>query len=229
MAHRNQKTRDAIISVAGPMFGELGYGRVSGKQICEAANVNPAAINYYFHGMEGLFEELVAITKRDYFHLESLADRMRQTEDPERKLFEFVDEIAGIVVTSSDRLWMAQLSARELVSPSPFGAPLLDGLQFIISQVKEIAAGLAAPINDEKLVSRLSIYLFATTQWLLIVDRPLIRSIFPSLSFADEQRSDLTQSMYTYVSAGCRALCDQSEVERTRPRAGRVSSRLAQT
>ena len=216
MANRNQKTRDAILAVAGPMFGELGFGRVSGKQICEAANVNPAAINYYFHGMDGLFEELVAITKRDFFNLQSLADRMRQSEDPEARLFEFVDEIAGIVVTSSDRLWMAQLSARELVSPSPFGAPLLDGLKFIISQVKEIAAGLAAPADDERLISRLSIYLFATTQWLLIVDRPLIRSIFPALSFAEPQRSDLTQSMYTYVLAGCRALCDQYEAHEDR-------------
>lgn len=47
-------TKEHIIAHAGPIFAEKGYAAATGKAICASAEVNAAAINYHFGGMDRL-------------------------------------------------------------------------------------------------------------------------------------------------------------------------------
>ena len=50
-----QNTRAQLLEAAGHLFAQKGFDRATGKEICERAGTNSAAINYYFGGMDGLY------------------------------------------------------------------------------------------------------------------------------------------------------------------------------
>ncbi len=50
-----EQTRARIIETAGHLMAENGFAQTTSKSICEAAQVNMAAINYYFGSREGLY------------------------------------------------------------------------------------------------------------------------------------------------------------------------------
>lgn len=52
-------TRDLLLETAGQVFAAVGFEGASGRDICERAGANPAAINYYFGGIEALHEAVV--------------------------------------------------------------------------------------------------------------------------------------------------------------------------
>ena len=52
-------TRQALLETAGEVFAAVGFEGASGRDICERAGANVAAINYYFGGIEGLHEAVV--------------------------------------------------------------------------------------------------------------------------------------------------------------------------
>jgi AcrR family transcriptional regulator len=55
-----EATRLALLKAAQRRFAVLGYDRTTTRDIAEDAGVNPALINRYFGGKEGLFEEVLA-------------------------------------------------------------------------------------------------------------------------------------------------------------------------
>ena len=59
-ADRDATTRRRLLEVAGEVFGEQGFDRATGKEICRRAGVNTAGVNYHFGGMEGLYVAVVA-------------------------------------------------------------------------------------------------------------------------------------------------------------------------
>ena len=57
-------TRNMVLEAAGRVFAERGYAKSTSREICEKAGVNSAAINYYFGGKEGLYEEVLVEAHR---------------------------------------------------------------------------------------------------------------------------------------------------------------------
>ena len=53
------KTREALISAAGELAAEVGFGSVSTRAIALLAKVNVGSIHYHFGGKEKLFEAVV--------------------------------------------------------------------------------------------------------------------------------------------------------------------------
>ena len=51
--------RDHILQVAGPIFAAEGYQATTVRKICEAAQVNVSAVNYYFGDKERLYIDAV--------------------------------------------------------------------------------------------------------------------------------------------------------------------------
>jgi len=73
LKEKGTDSRRRILEAAGSLFSEGGYERTSLRAITRAANVNVAAVNYYFGSKEGLIlavirERLEPMT-RERFHL----------------------------------------------------------------------------------------------------------------------------------------------------------------
>ncbi|MDR1962597.1 MAG: TetR/AcrR family transcriptional regulator [Planctomycetaceae bacterium] len=105
-----------IIEAAGPIFAQKGFAATTVREICSAAKVNQAAINYYFGSKEGLYKEVFASTYSSFTPL-NYAD-----PDPSRP---FEERFRDIIVRRTKEIfatelicWKVQLIFRELHDPT---------------------------------------------------------------------------------------------------------------
>ncbi len=59
MSVEGTATRQRILQTAERLFAEHGYRRVTVREICRAARVNVAAVNYHFGDKLGLYRQVV--------------------------------------------------------------------------------------------------------------------------------------------------------------------------
>src|SRR5262245_30699124 len=83
---RDQRTRRQLLEVAGEVFAEKGVHQATGKEICQKAGVNTAAVNYYFGGMEGLYAAVVAEAHKRLVSFETLSAAVAGKADARSKL-----------------------------------------------------------------------------------------------------------------------------------------------
>jgi AcrR family transcriptional regulator len=110
-------TRQRLVAEAARLFAARGLARVTVRDICRAANANVAAVNYHFHGKNGLYHAVV----------QTAIDRMRATTETiiaagrgqpaERQLTNFVAIFLQRVTEMRDN-WIHQLMMRELSEPT---------------------------------------------------------------------------------------------------------------
>ena len=79
------ETQTRIIQAAGPIFAEKGYRDATVREICEAANVGSASINYHFRDKQHLY---VLVVERAYEEMQCShpprLDDVPEMPDPER-------------------------------------------------------------------------------------------------------------------------------------------------
>ena len=152
MSEQTTPTKERILRAAAVIFGRKGFKNATIRMIAKAAQVNIAAINYYFQGKEGLYCAVL----EDVFHtgftrfpatLEIGADAK-----PEQRLQAFIK--AMFYRLQSREGWggmseQGRLIARELLDPSPafenvldrYVKPHKDLLLNIISDIMQINPG----------------------------------------------------------------------------------------
>jgi AcrR family transcriptional regulator len=76
--HSREDTASRIVSTATRLFADTGYDGTSVKDICDAADVNIAAIHYHFGSKEGLYRHII-----EQFGTERLEFARRTLQDPQ--------------------------------------------------------------------------------------------------------------------------------------------------
>ena len=141
----NKPVKEKIVDAAGNVFGQMGYKAATIREICHAAGVNVASINYYFGGKKGLYRTVVTdLLARtfDRYPIDKGIDAHASLEDRLRAF------IRGALqrLLSPDGLsgyrGKGQLVARELADPSPSWTTMVD--QFI----RPTAAVLSTIISE---------------------------------------------------------------------------------
>lgn len=108
--------KERIIEAAGPIFAQKGFAATTVREICSAAKVNQAAINYYFGSKECLYKEVFAAT------YETLTPW--ETAELDSSL-PFVERLHWIVRRRTEEIfakelirWKIQLMFREIHDPT---------------------------------------------------------------------------------------------------------------
>jgi len=109
--------RVRILWAAGREFAERGYESATVRDICSAAGVNVAAVNYYFGDKRRLYIESVK-----HAH----AERLRQVPQPEwgpgtpapLKLRDFVGSMLDRMLGDNQPAWQVRLMMREVLQPT---------------------------------------------------------------------------------------------------------------
>src|ERR1700761_5661167 len=84
---RNDRTtRQRLLEVAGQVFAEKGFDRTTGKEICEQAGINTAAVNYYYGGIEGLYTAVVQEAHSRFVTFAAAAAAIADKTDARSKL-----------------------------------------------------------------------------------------------------------------------------------------------
>lgn len=118
-------TRDRILLAAGQVFAENGYEAATVRQICAAAEVNHAAINYYFGGKHALYVEAVQLAHR--LRYEDVPPPAWDADTPpEEKLRRFISTMLERMLGEDELGWPMQLLTREFNEPTEAYRPLVE-------------------------------------------------------------------------------------------------------
>jgi TetR/AcrR family transcriptional regulator, regulator of cefoperazone and chloramphenicol sensitivity len=110
-----EDTKDRILQAAGRVFADKGFRDATVREICQAAGVNLAAVNYHFGDKERLYIESVKLAHRlrveDVPMPEWPADAA-----PADKLHDFIYAfLRRVLATDEVEAWQCQLMLRELM------------------------------------------------------------------------------------------------------------------
>jgi AcrR family transcriptional regulator len=201
-------TREKLIEAAGQLFAAHGFDGATAKEISERAGANPAAVNYHFGGLDGLYEA-VLVEARDRLagrgdQLIALFDAPMPFEDKLRVIMTMV--VKGILSPESSS-WVLRLFGREVTTPSPLGRRLLANTAAPrVARVRIlVGAYVGLPPGDPR-VSLACISAAAPIQLLLIGDRELVRAIHPALDLSPAGEQQLVDHFHAFAMAGLNRL-----------------------
>lgn len=123
---QREEARERLIMAGLEIFGRLGYEAASTRMLALKADVNLAAIPYYFGGKEGLYhatvEKIIEYGKRKIFpELEKIKKRL-QSGNPSRE--ELIKMLNGLmshyvdIVTNEETCRFAPIIMREQIQPT---------------------------------------------------------------------------------------------------------------
>ncbi len=134
-------TRDQILNAAGPVFADKGF-EATVREICTAAEVNLAAVNYYFGDKQRLYVETV----RYAYQLRSTQVPMPSwppDANPMEKLTGYIRTMVTRLVGLDTAPWPTRLLTREVLRPTSacrdlveeFFRPQFDSLLEILDEI----------------------------------------------------------------------------------------------
>ncbi len=140
MATDDTPTR--VLAAAGPVFADKGFQAATVREICQAAGVNLASVNYHFRDKERLYIETV----KRAAHLREAQVPMPELPPgapPEVKLRLFIQTTLTRMMGDRGAPWQVRLMTREVLHPSSaceelvrdYFRPHFDRLQAILNEL----------------------------------------------------------------------------------------------
>lgn len=85
------KTKERLLQAAIKVFAEKGYHGATAQEICQRAEANMAAVNYYFGGKEKLYRNILEMVFRTWVSCETAGELARKKADAsEDKLYIYI-------------------------------------------------------------------------------------------------------------------------------------------
>lgn len=204
-------TREKLLEAAGQVFAEMGFDRATGKEICERAGANAAAVNYYFGGMDGLYEAVFREARSRMVTLKALTAAVAGKADAKAKLEAVIELLVEALTAPLSSSWVLRVIAREIVAPSPAVDALREKEMIPKSRImKAIVAELMGLPEDHAAVARGCVSVMGPYFMLFVCDRRTLKSLFPQFSLAPENTTDLIRHMVQFAVAGLKALADDA-------------------
>ena len=115
-----EPARARILQAAADLFAEDGYKATSVRRICEAARVNVAMVNYYFHSKEELhlaaFDHARALARASAADVAAASARAQLP--PEEQLRLAIEALVSDMLRPGPASLFSRLVARELIEPT---------------------------------------------------------------------------------------------------------------
>ena len=140
--------RERILSAAGREFAERGYEAATVRDICLAAGVNLAAVNYYFGDKQRLYIESVKHAHEQRAGQVPLPEWTAGTP-PQQKLRDFVGNLLERMLGFGQPPWQVRLMMREVLHPT-------DACRELVEDYVRPRFELLVSILDELVEGRLS-------------------------------------------------------------------------
>ncbi|VBB07578.1 Hypothetical protein LUCI_2843 [Lucifera butyrica] len=115
-------TRSKLIEIATQLFATKGFAAVSVRELTVTAQINVAAISYYFNGKEGLYQAV--LTEQFAPILQALRSaQLNDSLSPVERLTLYADQIAHI---HAQRPFLARFMNNEVNNPTGYGGPIIE-------------------------------------------------------------------------------------------------------
>lgn len=117
-------TQRRLLEAAGQVFAEKGFQAATVREICQRAEANIAAVNYYFRDKEQLYK--AALNNAFQCRLDQLLiPKWSPDVSPAEKLRTLIRMIVTQMGSTTKLPWQMQLLLRELSQPSEAGEELV--------------------------------------------------------------------------------------------------------
>jgi len=203
-----QDTRLRLLETAGEVFAERGPDAATGLEICQRAGVNGAAINYYFDGMEGLYEAVLLEARGRLPSVEMLSAAVAQSPDAPSRLRAIIGLVVGVLTGPTTRSWILRVLMREAVSPSPAAQRLLleaEGLPKL-RLFRAIVAEIMGLPEDHPAVAQGCVSVFAPCQVMMIIERDMLSRLYPALDLSPAGAPVMVERLAAFALGGLAAV-----------------------
>jgi TetR/AcrR family transcriptional regulator, regulator of cefoperazone and chloramphenicol sensitivity len=208
----DKSTRQQLLETAGQIIAEKGFDRATGKEICDQARANSAAINYYFGGMEGLYQAILHEAPLKFVSVEAVTAAIAGKDDAKAKLEAFIGLMVRALTAQEQSSWVLRVMAREMVAPSPALEALREKQMYPKARIlKSIVAELMGLSEDHPAVARGCLSVMAPCGFLLICDRAPLKRLFPQLGFTPDDAPALIRHMVQFTLAGLSAVAAEAQ------------------
>jgi AcrR family transcriptional regulator len=210
-------TRQQLLAAAGEIFADKGVDAATGQEICHRAGVNSAAINYYFGGMEGLYEAVLLEAISHCPSPEADLATAAESNDPRQLLRAIIGPLISILTSSPPDAWVIRLLMREFISPSPASERLLLDAQALPQALlhKTIVAQIMGLPVDHPAVAQGCICVLAPLQIMVVGQQTLLDRIYPEIDVGPASGETLVERALAFALGGLEAL---AKVEAGRPK-----------
>ena len=196
-------TRGLVLEAAGRVFAERGFIKATSREICERAGVNSAAINYYFGGKEGLYEEVLVEAHRQIVSLEDLSAVMESDGAPEDKLRAFL-ELPVRAALKGPELWGLPVLLREVASPSShLLAPLVETALPKLNLVHGLVCDITGFAPGSEQARHATAMLVLPCMFLVLFPEKVQTLLLPGFM---EKPEEVVDAMLRYAMGGLRAM-----------------------
>jgi TetR/AcrR family transcriptional regulator, regulator of cefoperazone and chloramphenicol sensitivity len=184
-------TRDRIIEAAGEIFAEKGFDATTVRDICQRAEANVAAVNYYFGDKQRLYVEAVVRAHRWRMERARLPEWTADTP-PEQKLADFVATFIRRIRTGPENTWHTRLIMREMMNPREACVELVQSS--IRPQFEILQRILRELLPREKSEEKLHLTAFSIVGQCLFYHfaDPVVRNLVTGEEYADYDVEKLT-------------------------------------
>jgi AcrR family transcriptional regulator len=188
------------------VFAEKGFDAATGKEICERAGANAAAVVYHFGGMEGLYAEVLREARNRLVSDELLSRAVTSEKDPRAKLEAFIRLLIGALAGPASQSWAPRVLSREMLSPQGYGRQGDELAQGRARIAKSIVSELTGLPVDHPVVARATVSIMAPCGMLLIANRTRLERALPGFNIRPQTVEDITQHMTQFALAGLAAV-----------------------
>jgi AcrR family transcriptional regulator len=196
--------RARLLESAGQVFASRGFYGVTGKDICEPIGANSAAINYYFGGMDGLYEAAIA---EALSRLREPTMEIDGKQNAAARLRAYLEDTLRRITDSDPSSWGSRLIARELISPRAAVDGLIKG-KFLprVDRLREIVAEYMELPKSHPAVARGYLCAIAPCSVLLLADSRIFEQISPNLGFPAGDTKSLIDDLVSSTLAGLKTM-----------------------
>ncbi len=178
-----KNTRERILEVACEVFAQQGFHNTTIRDICQQAQVNVAAINYYFKSKEKLYEEVC----KYIFGFSGKNDDPRfslgESKKPEEKLRVFIRSFL-LNILGKDRSNRREIiMGREMIEPTgAFNIVIKDMIKPRFQQLHSIVKALMGKGTEDALVRRCCFSIVGQCLYYLFA-RPVVLKLNPKQKY----------------------------------------------
>jgi AcrR family transcriptional regulator len=202
----DQGTRARLLEAAGQVFAEKGFDRATGKEICERACTNTAAVNYHFGGIDGLYVAVIREARSRLITTEAVLAAVAGKADARAKLEAILELFARGITGPMISSWAPRVLAREMVAPSAAFAEFEQDTLTRIGILRSIVSELTGLPEEHPAVARGCVGVIGGCFPLFLIDRRLLRRLFPSLGLAPQDAPGLARHLLQFALAGLAAI-----------------------
>lgn len=198
-----RSTRAVVLEAAGKVFAERGFAEATSKEICERAGTNGAAVNYYFGGKEGLYEEVLVEAHRQLVSLEELNAVMASGGAPEEKLRAYLELVVRAAMKAPE-LWGLPVLLREVASSSSdLPASLVDTALPKLNVIRSLVCEITGLAPDSGRAGEATAMLLMPCMMLVLFPEKIQSLLLPGFMDRPEHMVD---AMLRYALGGLKAL-----------------------